>query len=187
VLPRIGGMLGIRPKIKRTPCDPRRAVVYSAGQTVTVHRKRIDREFEGLLKRQARFFPSHRGWGAIYRSGDRFGLIGRKVGSLPRGADLAVNADLGDQGDDRAHGPDDAVTEVLVSAGLSGPVQPGKPIAIAVGDRIEAIGVSYYIDADGAFGIAGVLPPSSLNNGPISLYWIERGANPKLRPIPLGG
>ncbi|MSO40658.1 MAG: hypothetical protein EXQ70_01945 [Solirubrobacterales bacterium] len=185
VLPRIGGMLGIRPKIKRTPCDPRRVVVYSAGKTVTVHRKRIDRGFEALLRRQARFFPSHRGWGAIYRSGDRFGLIGRKVGSLPHGPDLGVSANLGDNGDDRSHGPDDAVTEVLVSAGLSGPVRPGKPVAIAVGNRIEAIGVSYYIDADGAFGIAGVLPPSSLNEGPISLYWIGGGDHSELQLIPL--
>ncbi len=182
ILPKVGALLGVRPRVKPTPCDRNRAVVYSVGKYVTVRRSRIDREFSALLAHQAKLFPPGRGWKSVYEAGDSRHLIGRKVGSLPVGSDLGVTADFGDAGDERSFSPDEAETEVLVNAGLSGPVQAGKPVAIAVGNRIEAIGVSYELE--GAYGVAGVLPPRSLNRGRISLYWVQTGATPTLRPIP---
>ncbi|MSO41460.1 MAG: hypothetical protein EXQ70_06140 [Solirubrobacterales bacterium] len=184
ILPKVGGLLGLQPPIGPTACAPATAVTYSAGKYVTVRRSLIDQRFESLLREQARLFEPGGGWGAVYGSGDSHHLVGRRVDDLPNGSRLGVTADLGEEGDQRSYRPDEQLAEVLVSAELSGRVQPGKPVAIAVGGRVEVIGVSYELD--GSFGVLGVLPPRSLNRGRISLLWIEPGTPPTLRPIPSG-
>jgi hypothetical protein len=56
-------------------------------------------------------------------------------------------------------------------------------VAIAVGGRIEAIGFPYEIE--GEDGVAGILPPKSLNRGEIELFLIVGGESVALQPIPL--
>jgi hypothetical protein len=184
ILPLIGRILDFSPRPEGVECPPGEATVFGYNHTLSIPLRVLERGLGGLVARQTALFGSNRGWGTVYGFGDRWGLIGRSVGELQRVPPGDAAATLIGAGPERAFGPDDELVGASVRAQVSGGgLDPADRVAIAVGGRIEAIGFPYEIE--GEDGVAGILPPKSLNRGEIELFLIVGGESVALQPIPL--
>lgn len=161
-------------------CGPG-VTTYGYGVTRTVTPRRFEGQIAELARRQDSLFGSGRGWGPLYRFGDRWGLIGRRNAGVPAAPPGELSAELEFGSTTRPPAGSDEPLGVMVQATLDGETDPDDRFAIAVAGRIAAIGVGF--SSGDKHGLLGMLPPRALNGGELELFRIVPG--PRLEPIEL--
>jgi hypothetical protein len=115
-----------------------------------------------VARMQARLGNSP-GWDAVYALGADADLFGRAVESLPTASLSGAEAELEDAGAYDSVDPAGAVVPALVRARLSGPVQAGQRLAVAVNGVVR--GVCRAFDSNGEVRLGAMVPPSAFRRG----------------------
>jgi hypothetical protein len=130
-----------------------------SGKLVSIGLDEFVRARDAELTRQRRSFP--RGLRSVFRIGPNRQLLGRRVRSLPI-SDGPPQVRIGD--DAFAHvDHHSGVVPAYVTGYFRRPASAGLPLAVAVNDRIVAVGQSYPVRDMTRFSM--LVPPTSLRPG----------------------
>lgn len=181
VLPMIAAELKIDYPWAEEDCPPDRVTVGDLPNgEVELPLEDVLAQRDEYVARIDRLFGTGAGWRSVLTPRATRGVVGRRLPMLPPGPGQTAT-------------PDDQVTEyrpkarvapALLQRGELTGIEPGSPIAVTVGDRVAAVGISFELQGSVVYSI--LLPPESLSPGvnEVGIHLLEgSGRQARLRPL----
>jgi hypothetical protein len=142
-----------------------------------------DTEVEEMRER----LGDEHGWDAVYALGTDGDLFGTPVETLEASPLNGARAQFDDAGAFASVDPDGGLVPAFVRARLSGPIESGQRLAVAVNGTVR--GVTQSFDSNGQVRLGAMVPPDSFNAGKndVRVYAISgEGEARRLQPIAAG-
>lgn len=177
ILPAIAGELGIDYPWKKAKCDPEKVTVLNSpiGEASISHTEMLEQRRKHLLERIQRVFGTGRGWGPVYRFGPHRDLIGKEVKDLQTEPLQRWRALPDERNAVKNYDPSAPTLRGLLQRGLTKRFGKDRVLAVAVNDRIEAVGWTFKDGAGRGPGYSILLPPGALRAGfnKLDIYLVE--------------
>ncbi|MGA7397914.1 MAG: sulfatase-like hydrolase/transferase [Solirubrobacterales bacterium] len=179
ILPQIAGQLGIDYPWDEVECPADEVTVLNSPRgegTATLDQMESQRQV--LVNRIQRVFGTDVGWGPTYRFGPHKDLIGSKVSQLNANTDIAshrMRAEPERRNPVKEYEPNSPSVLGLLQKGYLQNVDDNRVLAVAVDDRIEAVGWTFKDGFGFGPGYSILLPPESLKKGfnKVDIYLVE--------------
>lgn len=177
ILPMIAGDLGIDYPWEESRCDPEKVTVLNSphGEASVSPEQMEKQRTRHLVKRIQRVFGTGRGWGPFYRFGPHSELIGRPVRSLVTEPLQRWRVLPDERNAVKNYDPRTPTLRGLLQRGLTKRFGEDRVLAVAVDDRIEAVGWTFKDGSGRGPGYSILLPPESLSPGfnKVDIYLVE--------------
>lgn len=179
VLPMIAEGLGIDYPWETTPCPADEATVLNSpvGEA-SAPMSKVLRQRQNQINRIERVFGTGGGWQPVYQFGPHRNLIGKRI------RDLKVNRTLGPfrvlperRNLVKNYDPAAPTLHGLLQRGLTKRFGEDHVLAVAVDDRIQAVGWTFKDGTGHGPGYSILLPPDALRAGfnKVDIYLVESG------------
>jgi hypothetical protein len=147
----------------RPPSDPVTVSIFPT-------REKIDMPFDEYVKRRDDEVTAMRfregpgkGWGSVYAMGAESDLFGRPVSALAQRAATGLRTKLDNADAYKSVDPDGAVVPAFVSGRLTGPVEAGQRVVVAVNGVVRGAALTYGDGDEIRFG--SVVPAEAFRPG----------------------
>ncbi|HYY21612.1 MAG TPA: sulfatase-like hydrolase/transferase [Thermoleophilaceae bacterium] len=155
-----------------------------SGRRLTESFPEFKRRVRASLDRKLRLFGSDGAGPGLYGIGPEPALLGRPVGSPPRGG---LSASINLAGAYRSVDLRSGFVPALITGAISGPGTPGRrDIAVAVNGRIVATAPSFELAGSHTENFSALVPESTFRQGDnrVQILWVRGGpAQPQLQLI----
>lgn len=179
ILPMVAGDLGIDYPWPKTECDPDKVTVVNSptGQASAKPAAMLEQRRKWLIRRIQLVFGTGQGWGPTYRFGPFRELIGKPVSELETEPLEHVLAVPEQPNAVKNYDPGAPMLHGLLQRGVTEALGTGRVVAVAVDDRIQAVGWTFRDHSGRGPGYSILLPPESLKAGfnKVDLYVIRKG------------
>jgi hypothetical protein len=137
--------------------------IGGSGRELTAPVDDFVRNRKAALRRMIGMFGSDDGGRRLYANGANWDLLGRATRSLSRSAAAGARAELDSADLLDGHRPGARLVPSYLSGRLTGGIEPGASLAVAVNGRIRAVTESF--DYGGEVRMAAVIPPGAFRAG----------------------
>lgn len=181
ILPEIAERLEIDYPWDTADCPAEQVKVVNSPQgEATASFDTMKKQRQRLVDRIQRVFGTDVGWGPTYRFGPRKDLIGKKVSQLNVNDDIASHKQRADperRNPVKRYDPSAPTLLGLLQRGYLKNIDQNRVLAVAVDDRIEAVGWTFKDGFGFGPGYSILLPPDSLKRGfnKVDIYLVEGG------------
>lgn len=178
-LSQISNQLGIEFPWDVPPCPENRATVINSptGEaSISIDEMLVQRQV--LVDRIQRVFGTGVGWGPTYRFGPHKDLIGKDVKDLnTTGKRNGIRANPIRPNSVKQYDPSSPSLRGLLQRGYNDLIPENRVLAVAVNDKIEAVGWTFKDGLQHGPGFTILLPPDSLERGfnQVDIYLLKNG------------
>jgi len=181
ILPQISDELGIDYPWDKVDCPADKVTVLNSPRgegTATLAQMEAQRQ--RLINRIQRVFGTDVGWQPTYQFGPRKDLIGKQISQLDVNTDIASHKQRAEperRNPVKFFQPKSPSVLGVLQRGYLKNVDQNRVLAVAVNDRIEAVGWTFKDGFGFGPGYSILLPPDSLKKGfnKVDIYLVEGG------------